>query len=197
VDNPILVPEVCPPKGSLGENLASWLASLPWDYWWTITCKYPRKDEIAFIRDITEQQRTLGSSASFIACEPHRVSHNLHAHGLLRVERLTDNGLLVTASECWEEFFYRFGRSRVEHINNLKDVTAYCAKYVTKITDGDNWALWLLSQQSRGKSDGVAGDSYCARSPVPSTHRNGVNVSYDDVLSMEHLMRMRYQRELL
>lgn len=199
MEHPILVPEVCSPQGSLGENLASWLASLPWDYWWTITCKYPRRDEIAFIRDITESQCALGANKSFIACEPHRVSHNLHAHGLLRVERLADNGLPVTATECWDDFFHRFGRSRVESINSLRDCTAYCSKYVTKITDGDNWALWDLSQSSGRPGDGVEGDSYCARSPATNGYRNPLSTAFtaDDLNAFDHLLRIRYQRKLL
>lgn len=150
----ILVPEVCPPEGnSLGDNLASWLAALPWDYYWTVTFKRPRRDSLSVIRDITTELHRQGCSRAFIGCEPFKVSHNLHAHGLLlgtSFAHLTrDAGYLPgSATHVWEKLFRRFGRSRVESINNQQQVAAYCSKYVTKITDGDNWSLWMLDNLS-------------------------------------------------
>jgi len=148
----ILVPPVRLPSGnSLGDNLSSWLENLPWDYYWTITFKHARRDSIAAIRDITSELHRQGCSRAFIGMEPHKVSHNLHAHGLLlgsSVAGLSRNAgyLPGSTTQCWRDLFHRFGRSRVEHINDSKQVAAYCSKYVTKITDGDNWALWMLDK---------------------------------------------------
>jgi len=148
----ILVPKVRPPQGdcsSLGDHLASWLETLPWDFYWTITTRRPRTDSLGLIRDITAELHNQGCSRAFIGCEPFKVSHNLHAHGLLLGSSIgglpRKSGYLPgRPSDVWAELFHRFGRSRVEFINNPKQVASYCSKYVTKLSDGDNWALWML-----------------------------------------------------
>lgn len=150
----ILVPEVCPePENSLGKSLASWLECLPWDYYWTITCRKPRRDSLAFIRDITNELHRQGAIRAFIGCEPHRFNYNLHAHGLLLGQtiagtRLSSGYLPGTTTEVWHELFCRFGRSRVEHIYSTESVARYCSKYVTKMSDGDNWAIWMLDKDN-------------------------------------------------
>lgn len=195
MEHSILVPELCPPQGTLGEAIASWLEPMSWDYWWTVTCKRPRRDEIAFIRDLTERQRHLGADGSFIACEPHKLYHNLHAHGLFRVARLTGDGhgLPVTSTEVWHEFFYCFGRSRVELIKSKRDVTTYLTKYVTKLATGDNWALWLLDNPARREGDHEPGMAYCERSPAPLPYNW---VTPEDYNEFDRLLTERYQRPL-
>lgn len=144
----ILVPEVCPPPGeSLGEQLSAWLQELSWDYFFTITLRRPRRDSVAFIRDIRQVYETFAFKRLFIACEPHRFNHNLHAHGLFLgdpVTAVTKSGGWIsgTPTEQWDKLFHRFGRSRVEPVKSLSDVSHYCSKYVTKMSDGDNWNIF-------------------------------------------------------
>lgn len=45
-------------------------------------------------------------------------------------------------SEIWREWFHRYGRARIEPVNNRDDVADYCAKYVTK--EGAWWNVKLL-----------------------------------------------------
>lgn len=195
MEHSILVPEVCLPQGcSLGDALSSWLASMPWDLWWTITTRNARKDSLAFIRDITSRIRHLGGTAAFIACEPFKLSHNLHAHGLLRNQTLVERrngspGLPLATYDFWDEFFRSFGRSRVEPINSVKDTSAYCTKYVTKLTDGDNWALWSLSVAPGS----MAERAYPEPTPAPPKYNY---VTVEDYNEFDRLLRERYMRPL-
>lgn len=138
-----------------GKALSDWLQTYNWDYFLTVTTRYPRKDSIAFMRDIYRQfQETDNSLWSnpdglhlpgriFLACEPHFLQHRLHAHGLMA-------GLpgMYPPKVFQKALDLRFGRSRVERCRNQSYVAGYCAKYVTKISDGDNydffgqWALF-------------------------------------------------------
>jgi hypothetical protein len=44
--------------------------------------------------------------------------------------------------ETWRTWFERYGRNRIEPVNNRDDVADYCAKYVTK--EGSWWNVKLL-----------------------------------------------------
>jgi len=135
-------------------DLSEFLQSYTWDYFLTVTCRYPRRDSISFMRDISGSlfdRTTLGwsnpdglnlPSRVFLACEPHRLSHNLHAHGLI-------SGLpgIYPPKVFQNALKRRFGRSGVSRCRNQSHVAGYCAKYVTKITDGDNYDFfgqWAL-----------------------------------------------------
>ena len=125
----------------VGDALAEWLQADSWDYFFTITCRRERRDSIAFIRDVSQ---VVQYDRMFIACEPHRYSYNLHAHGLIAVETAVQlpwrgDSWQSTPHELWDKWFHKFGRSRVEPIRSMHDVASYCSKYVTKITDGDNY----------------------------------------------------------
>lgn len=126
----------------VGEALADWLQTQSWQYFFTVTCRRPRRDSVAFIRDIGQVP---GYSKMFVACEPHRYNHNLHAHGLIATPEPASlpwrggSYAGAPAYEFWDKWFHRFGRTRVEAIRSTSDVTGYCAKYVCKLTDGDNY----------------------------------------------------------
>jgi hypothetical protein len=36
-------------------------------------------------------------------------------------------------TEIWEKWFHRYGRARIEPVNNRDDVSDYCAKYTLNI----------------------------------------------------------------
>lgn len=139
-------------------EMAAFLKSYDWDYFLTVTNRRPRRDAIAFMRDIdvelTKHDGSIWSTRDglelpgrlFLACEPHRFSHNLHAHGLMK-------GLpgLYSPKVFQVALNKRFGFSQVGVCRSQKDVAGYCSKYVTKITDGDNYDFFGHWQ----KLDGV------------------------------------------
>ena len=139
-------PNGYPGQERLTEELSNWLQQYQWDYFLTVTCRWPRRDSIAFIRDIYEILTASETSfwsdphrfhlpyRAFIACEPHRFSNNLHAHGLV-----TGFQSIYPPSVFQKALDSRFGRSRVELCRSRGDVAAYCTKYVIKYTDGDNY----------------------------------------------------------
>jgi hypothetical protein len=51
----------------------------------------------------------------------------------------------------WETWFNRYGRARIEPINNRDDVVDYCAKYVCK--ENAWWDVKLLSHRHPGFRD--------------------------------------------
>ncbi len=129
----------------VGESLAGWLPEYDWQYWFTVTCRKPRRDALALMRDIAEAP---GYERLFLACEPFKYSHNLHAHGLIAAPEpatLPWRGAGYKP-DSWDDFRekwnHRFGTTRVEPIRSMADVAGYCAKYVCKITDGDNYNFY-------------------------------------------------------
>lgn len=131
-------------------SIANYIAQYKWSYFLTVTCKRPRRDSIALMRDIWEELQSLSGvnwsissdglysvSRAFLACEPHKFSSNLHAHGL--VSTLNPAFILMQGN-----LNKRFGRSRVETIRNSGQVSAYCAKYASKWSDGDNYDFFGL-----------------------------------------------------
>lgn len=69
---------------------------------------------------------------AFIACEPHKFSHRLHAHVIL-------SGGVKYRVPLRNALNERFGRSDVDPVRSKEDVSGYCSKYVTKWGDGDNY----------------------------------------------------------
>ena len=115
---------------------ADFLQSKEWDYFATVTCRKPRTDTLAFIRDYTSIAETAltGQMRGFVAVEPHQTGM-LHIHGLLAYEEYQSfegRVLHPDADVLQSKFDVVFGRSRVSNINSKKDVAAYCSKYVMK-----------------------------------------------------------------
>jgi len=136
----------------LNEAISNYLQTKEWDFFITVTAKRPRRDAIAFNRDLWGKIRLLGFDRGFLACEPHRYSRNLHSHGLIYrppgvakfegkyiEERLQSADISMFGSEYG---FPAFGFSRCEPINNSGSVSSYCSKYVTKLGDGDNYDFY-------------------------------------------------------
>lgn len=125
------------------QALADWIKSYNWDYFMTVTPRYPRKDPIAFMRDVWEELTWAPSSMvsgmpdrAFMACEPFKTHHDLHVHGLITGK---DIDLPWTIQSALDR---RFGRSRVELCMGASQVSAYCAKYVVKDHNSDNWNMF-------------------------------------------------------
>jgi len=75
----------------------------------------------------------------FYALEQNPGRDGCHAHALwcdCKNRRRT---------EIWEKWFHRYGRARIEPVNNRDDVADYCAKYVTK--ENAWWNVNLFGQR--------------------------------------------------
>ena len=119
------------------EELSSWIQTYKWDYFITVTPRHPRRDSIAFIRDLRDylQDADQGITRAFLAVEPFRYQRNLHVHGLVAGSPRYISGPLLLEGDL----DLRFGRSRVEMCDSPGNVATYCSKYVTKYGDGDNY----------------------------------------------------------
>ena len=126
------------------EHLANWLKSYHWDYFITVTPRQPRYDGMAYMRDIwqylaedyTVRFEEYGVERAFLACEPFETHHDLHAHGLLFGSDIQLPWVIG------DDLNHRFGRSRCELARSHSQVSAYCAKYVTKDHRCDNWNMF-------------------------------------------------------
>jgi len=68
---------------------------------------------------------------------PSRDGHHVHA--------LWSGCEAVHRSGIWKRWKKRYGRNRIEPVNSVNDVSAYCAKYVTK--EGAWWNVKIVSPQ--------------------------------------------------
>lgn len=109
-------------------ELAAFLQERGWHYFFTGTCRKPRKDRLALLRDAGQTIRNVTNGRAFIAVEPH-TSGLAHFHGLVHTNGV-EPGFPATA--LWHVLYRRFGRSKVELIKSQENVAAYCAKYVAK-----------------------------------------------------------------
>jgi len=109
-------------------------ASLPWDFFLTITFREPvpmrRQESVthAVGETITTWAETVDRLALF--AEPH-LSQNLHLHGLLKsncIETVIDNYRRHLQSELSD----KFGRSQVAYPRGVGAVSKYVAKYCVK-----------------------------------------------------------------
>jgi len=122
---------------SLKEAYSDWLASLPWDYFLTVTFREPvpmrRQESVthAVGQTIKARYETVDSLALF--AEPH-LSHNLHLHGLVHLgasEEIINRARLDMQRYLSE----KFGRSQAAFPRGVGAVSKYVAKYCVK-TDG-------------------------------------------------------------
>lgn len=132
------------------EATAEYLQTLPWDYFYTITNRSQRKDDLPFMKYVYNEFKSNGVCRAFVAVEPHESCSGLHSHGLLysaflhglgtSANSYRDGELVayedkvdpkVLANLLWSSVFERFGRSKVEVIKSNEAVTRYCAKYIT------------------------------------------------------------------
>jgi hypothetical protein len=115
---------------------SDFLQKFNWDAFYTITCRKPRKDNLAFIRDIRDTLFA-GNEAtrSFVAIEPHKTGM-IHAHGLVHWQDGVnlDKPLLVQYYN--EKSRKLFGYSRFAESRGAMNTAMYCSKYVTKETNG-------------------------------------------------------------
>jgi hypothetical protein len=116
-------------RGALG----SWLCSIPWRYYATLT-----------FRDGFSEPAARRAVGRFFASKGYYFA--ALEHGKLRavphVHLLQGGDLLPSRQELWEEWFARFGRALWEDIVPGKGAEQYCSKYCVK--DAMNRGDWLL-----------------------------------------------------
>lgn len=124
------------------DDIAAFLQSYNWDYFFTVTPRNGRRDPLAFNRDVWGELRPFDhlpvdhsgdATRAFITCEPFFLK-GLHVHGLIA-------GTSELRLPWWieEGLNRRFGRSRVELCRSQEQVAGYCGKYVSKNMGGDNY----------------------------------------------------------
>jgi len=126
----------------VNQAYSDFIQTVPWDYYSTVTFRSSRRDPIAASQSVCRAMSTLGATRVFLAVESHK-SGFLHCHAL---SRHTFNPGLRPQS-AYRYLFKAFGRTTVEPIRELGQVSAYCAKYVTKGNDYQFWGYpeaWLL-----------------------------------------------------
>ncbi|HIA03335.1 MAG TPA: hypothetical protein EYN66_15745 [Myxococcales bacterium] len=119
----------------LKDSYGAWLASLPWDFFLTITFREPvpmrRQESVthAVGRTLKSRYETIGVLALF--AEPH-LSQNLHLHGLVKIDGRDD--LLNFCRQDMQRYLSeKFGRSQAAFPRGHGAVTAYVAKYCIKL----------------------------------------------------------------
>lgn len=118
------------------EAYSDFLGKFQWDAFYTITCRKPRKDNLAFIRDIRDTLFA-GNEAtrSFVAIEPHKTGM-IHAHGLVHWQDGVNLDKPLLTEYYNEKSRKLFGYSRFSSARSPLAVQMYCSKYVTKANRG-------------------------------------------------------------
>lgn len=130
-------------NSSLKQAYGDWLATLPWDYFLTITFREPvpmRRQEAvthAVGQSIKSHWETLDRLALF--AEPH-MSQNLHLHGLVNLDIEREDILENARGNMQGYLSDKFGRSQAAYPRGRGAVTAYVAKYCVKV-DG-YYEIW-------------------------------------------------------
>ena len=81
----------------------------------------------------------------FYALEQNPSRDGYHVHALWC------DCLNKSRREVWQSWFNRYGRARIEPVNNRDDVADYCAKYVAK--ERSWWNVKLLGTRHPGFAD--------------------------------------------
>lgn len=117
------------------DSLSSYLQSRDWDYFITVTTRKPWHDAIALNREAYSKLNGITAiERAFLCTEPYYVRSGVHLHGLVKADKKYVE--FIPTQRIWQGLFTRFGRSKVELVHNLEQVTGYCSKYVTK-SQGD------------------------------------------------------------
>ncbi|MBA7540938.1 hypothetical protein ES705_33241 [subsurface metagenome] len=116
-------------------ELSTYLQTMSWDYFLTVTTRRPWQDSIALNREVyTNLNCATAVERAFICTEPHYIRSGVHAHGIVKVD--IKYRAFIPTSLIWSNLFQRFGRSSVDLVRSQGDVSMYCSKYVTK-SSGD------------------------------------------------------------
>ena len=142
----------------LVDAFAEWLSRWEWDYWVTLTHRFPqseftsRKVVESWLRAMSEGTRTLNSWPISAALFQERHKSGLpHWHGLLRLPKH-----LVSATGAWGSWFglKNGGRAKVESYDSGRGASFYLAKYCLKDL-GES--IIQVSHPQKGADGGLTG----------------------------------------
>ena len=116
------------------EAYSSYLESLSWDYYATVTFRKPWRDTIKAHEAVWGVLHSeCHAKRAFVAVEKHRFpSKEVHVHALISDYDGSWRPNVLLPWDMWSKLFHHFGRTQVEAINSTADVAAYCSKYVVK-----------------------------------------------------------------
>lgn len=90
------------------------------------------KREYQALRNVWSSLIKMNASKGFMGAEPFKQGH-IHVHALVGGRRgVEDRQLIKQPHEIWKSLFKKFGRSKVERIISVEDVSKYCSKYIMK-----------------------------------------------------------------
>lgn len=114
------------------ESYSRYLQSFDWDYFATVTFRKDWRDSIKAHETVWENLAPYCSRA-FLAVERHRYpNYNCHVHGLLKTHTFETGSPMFTPEFLWVGLYVHFGRTQVEEIREMSQVSNYCSKYVVK-----------------------------------------------------------------
>jgi len=121
---------------------AGFLASLPWDYFLTVTLRQPcpmrRQESVTHAVGETLMARYETVDRLALFAEPH-LSQNLHLHGLVSLG--VGEGVIENARQDMQQYLSeKFGWSKASYPRGVGAVSKYVAKYCVK-TDG-YYEIW-------------------------------------------------------
>lgn len=127
---------------AIRDAYSDWLASLPWDFFLTVTFREPvpmrRQESVTHAVGQTLKARYETIDVLGLFAEPH-LSQNLHLHGLVKIDARED--LLNFCRQDMQRYLgEKFGRSQAAFPRGRGAVAAYVAKYCVK-RDG-YFELW-------------------------------------------------------
>lgn len=106
---------------------AEHIRRFPWDFYVTTTFRRLRRDPSNAAHAVWHSLDKLEATRAFVAVEKHYLD-GVHIHALSRHALRPD----MNPEWEWKYLFKAHGRSRVEEIRDVGQVSAYCSKYVTK-----------------------------------------------------------------
>jgi len=127
------------------ESLATWLSTMEWDWFFTLTFSKPRKSNaLALVPRWIERSiwpAYIASGMAWAGEEFHSDGERLHIHGLLLLDPEAQWSRLAKA---WR----KIGRCKIERYDAGRGAVDYCAKYVSK--DAVNRAEWQMYEWYNG-----------------------------------------------
>lgn len=128
---PVQLPVSIERGSRVRERYAEWLQGYRWDYFATATFRQPRKEPYYALKHVWHELHTHSNvDRAFLVAEPFQ-SGDLHIHGLLAGDDAW-RPYMELPWNIWQGLFDRFGRAKVETVNDANAVAMYCAKYLLK-----------------------------------------------------------------
>ena len=118
----------------------NWVQSLaPWDWIAHLTFKWEASRDSARRNYEKFMRSEMRGVSYFYALEQNPGRDGFHVHALWCDCKGKSRRVV------WQTWFNRYGRGRIEPVNNRDDVADYCAKYVTK--ESAWWDVNMLSHR--------------------------------------------------